>query len=186
MNTEEFYDALEYMDHSRERRGFFANFIYNQEITIPQLLEALQETNIPHAYKAAWALEFACKEELPLLLPFIDDFINLLPHIHHDTALRPLAKICESLILAYYQQNDNLIKTHLHKIGRQKISEVCFDWMITEQKVAVKAYAIICLFHLGKEFDWIHPELKNILERDYPVQSAAFRARARIVLKKLN
>jgi len=186
LNRKEFYDALESMNHSRERRGFFANLIYNQQITIPQVLEVLQETHTKHDHKAAWALEVVCKEKLPLLLPFIDEFIDLLPRIHHDATLRPLAKICESLILAYYHQHDTLVKRHLYKIARQKISEVCLDWMITEQKVAVKAYAIICLFHLGKEFDWIHPELKNILERDYHVQSAAFRARARMVLKKMN
>ena len=69
---------------------------------------------------------------------------------------------------------------------REKITEACFDWMINEEKVAPKAYGMNALYLLGLEFDWIHPELQIILERDFSLQSAAFKARARHILKKLN
>jgi len=42
------------------------------------------------------------------------------------------------------------------------------------------------LYFLGTEFDWIHPELKTIIERDYSSQSAGFKARARHILIKIN
>jgi hypothetical protein len=41
------------------------------------------------------------------------------------------------------------------------------------------------LFLLGKEYDWIHPELAMILERDYHSGSAGFKARAQHLFKKL-
>ena len=41
------------------------------------------------------------------------------------------------------------------------------------------------LYLFGKEFDWIHPELAIILERDFYNESAAFKARARHILKKI-
>ena len=41
------------------------------------------------------------------------------------------------------------------------------------------------LFLLGKEFDWINEELLIILERDYLSQSAAFKARARDLIKRI-
>ena len=58
--------------------------------------------------------------------------------------------------------------------------------MITDQKVAAKAYSMNTLYLLGKDFDWIHPELKRILEDNFHSGSAAFKARARHLLKKLN
>ena len=57
--------------------------------------------------------------------------------------------------------------------------------MITDQKIAPKAYSMNSLFLLGKEFDWIHPELALILERDLHMQSSGFKARARHILKKI-
>ena len=68
---------------------------------------------------------------------------------------------------------------------QERIIETCFDYMINDEKVAPKAYGMVALFLFGKHFDWVHPELKIILDRDYPKQSPAFKARARQILKKI-
>jgi len=39
---------------------------------------------------------------------------------------------------------------------------------------------------LGQEFEWIHPELKAVLEQGYAGGSAGYKARARRILKNLN
>jgi hypothetical protein len=57
--------------------------------------------------------------------------------------------------------------------------------MISDQKVAVKAYSMRSLYLLGSEFDWIHEELILILERDFASQSAGFKARARDLIKRM-
>ena len=57
--------------------------------------------------------------------------------------------------------------------------------MIGDYKVAPKAYSMTTLYLFGKEFNWIHPELAIILERDFYNESAAFKARARHILKKI-
>jgi hypothetical protein len=38
---------------------------------------------------------------------------------------------------------------------------------------------------LGKHFDWIYPELRIILNKDYQYNSAAYKAVAREILKKI-
>ena len=57
--------------------------------------------------------------------------------------------------------------------------------MDKREKIAPKAYAMNSLFLLGKDIDWIHPELVTILERDFQMQSSGFKARARHILKKI-
>ena len=58
--------------------------------------------------------------------------------------------------------------------------------MINDEKIAPKAYSMNTLFLLGKDYDWVHPELALILERDFQMQSSGFKARARHILKKIN
>ena len=41
------------------------------------------------------------------------------------------------------------------------------------------------LYLLGKDFEWVRPELRQILERDYPYQSAGFKARAKHILNMI-
>jgi hypothetical protein len=60
-----------------------------------------------------------------------------------------------------------------------------FDWLITDTKVAAKAYSMRTLHILGKYYDWIHPELQIILTKDYANHTAAYKAVAREVLKKI-
>ena len=57
--------------------------------------------------------------------------------------------------------------------------------MINDVKVAPKAYSMNALYLFGQDYDWIYPELILILERYFQTQSAAFKARARHILKKI-
>ena len=68
---------------------------------------------------------------------------------------------------------------------KEAIIEVCFDWLITNQKVACQAYSMDALYLLGTEIKWVHPELKIILEQNIHNQSAAYCARGRITLEKI-
>jgi hypothetical protein len=66
------------------------------------------------------------------------------------------------------------------------MTECCFDWLISKQKVACKVFGMTALFYLGTEFDWIHPELKAIISENIHENSPAYRARGKHVLKKIS
>ena len=83
--------------------------------------------------------------------------------------------------LLSFSFNKKTLKAH----QKERIIACCFDWMINDEKVAVKAYSMNTLFLFGKDFNWIHPELTQILERDYPHQSCGFQARAKHILKHI-
>jgi hypothetical protein len=185
VTTEALYKELNYVNHSREKRKFYANLVIDQPELIPQLLEVLFMVNDKISPRAAWVLEFFCNDHLEKFIPYLDILLPQLKHIKLDSALRPCAKICEYIAKAYSGKEKNTVKTSLTNSQKEQIIEACFDWMITEQKVAVKAYSMTTLYLFGKEFDWIYPELRIILERDFSFQSAAFKARARQILKKI-
>lgn len=185
MTHKELYQELNYVNHSREKRHYYAQLVINQPTLIPLLLDILFMTTDKISARAAWVLEFLCKEHLEYFLPYLDVFLSRIHQVTIDSALRPCAKICEYTADAYFGAAPHPVKKILQPQHREAIIEACFDWLITEQKVAVKAYAMHILFLFGKETDWIHPELKIILERDFNHQSAAFKARSRHILKKI-
>ena len=167
MTTEALYKELNYVNHSREKRQFYANLVISQPKLIPQLLEILYMVNDKISPRAAWVLEFFCNDYLEKFAPYLDEFLPHLKHIKLDSALRPCAKICEYIAKANFGKQNSSLKTRLTNANKELIIEACFDWMITEQKGAVKAYSMHTLFLFGKEFDWIYPELRVILERDF-------------------
>lgn len=185
MITEQLYNELNYVDHSREKRLYYANLLINQPELLPKILEILFMVDDKISCKAAWVFEFMCGEKLEALIPYLDTFTEHINKVHLDSAVRPVAKVCEYLAKAYYAKEDNAIKTALTSKHKEKIIEVCFDYMINDEKIAPKAYSMNTLFLFGKDYDWIHPELAMILERDFQMQSSGFKARAKHILKKI-
>lgn len=185
MTKDQLYKELNYVNHSREKRLYYANLVIENPKLVKPLLDILFEVNDKISCRAAWVLEFMCGEKLEAIIPHLDIFTQNIPKVHLDSAVRPVAKICEYLTTSYYSKAKNPIKTSLTKTHREKITENCFDWMINDEKIAPKAYAMNSLYLLGTEFDWIHPELAIILERDFQMQSSGFKARARHILKKI-
>ena len=185
MTFEQLYSELNYVNHSREKRKYYATIVLNDATLLPTLLKVVFTVDDKISARAAWLFEFVARENLDAILPHLDIYTEKMQTIHLDPAVRPIAKVAEYLIGAYYDKIANKTQEKLTKKHREKIAEVCFDWMISDQKVAVKAYSMSSLFLLGNEFDWIHEELLLILERDYVSQSAAFKARASHLIKRI-
>ncbi|MGC6430947.1 MAG: adenylosuccinate lyase [Jejuia sp.] len=185
MTTNELYKELNYVNHSREKRLYYANLLIQNPDFIPRALEILFMVDDKISPKAAWILEFMCSDTITSILPYLDNFTANIKRVHLDSAVRPVAKICELLAKEYTSKEENSVKTKLNETHKERIIETCFDYMINDEKVAPKAYSMSTLFLLGKEYDWVYPELTQILERDFHLQSAAFKARARHILKKL-
>ncbi|RKE94976.1 adenylosuccinate lyase [Ichthyenterobacterium magnum] len=185
MTTDQLYKELNYVNHSREKRLHYANLVIDNPNLIPKLLDILFMVDDKISPRAAWVFEFMCGKNIEAAIPYLDTFTKNMHRVHLDSAVRPVAKVCEYLVTAYYAKTDNKIKYALTKAHQEKIVESCFDWMINDEKIAPKAYAMNSLYLLGKDYDWIHPELVMILERDYQMQSSGFKARARHILKKV-
>ncbi|MDX1279168.1 adenylosuccinate lyase [Oceanihabitans sediminis] len=186
MTTTQLYQELKNVNHSREKRLYYANLLIKNPNLIPKTLEILFMVDDKISPRAAWVFEFMCKENLEASLTYLDYFTENMHKVHQDSAVRPVAKVCEYLITAYYAKTANRVQSELLPKHREKIIELCFDYMINDEKIAPKAYSMNCLYLLGKDYEWIHPELLLILERDFQMQSSGFKARARHIIKKIN
>lgn len=185
MTEEELYKKLEYTNHTREQRDKMAALIMENPSLIAPLLSIISRIDDVISCRASWILERVVRKDKALLYPYLDTFIMLLDKVQLDSAVRPMAKVCELLIISYYAKIPNKSQKHLSKKHLERIITACFDWLIGDHKVAAQAYSMTTLQLLGNTFDWIHPELKIILEQQYHTGSAAYKARARMVLKKL-
>lgn len=185
MTKDELFEALNYMNASREKRSKMAVKIEEHPYLIPILIEIIKEDSDPISCKACWVLEYITKNDIQLILNNIDAFILTLSKLTLESSIRPASKICQLLVQDYYTKKPSkslkvLTNMHLHAI-----SEAAFDWLIGSTKVAPKAYSMTTLLLLGRNIDWIHLELQQILKQNYQNGSAAYKARARITLKSL-
>lgn len=186
MTPEELYERLEYVSAARLERQKMANLILEKPILLETLLQIGLKDNDPIGSRAMWVLEFVLDKKLSWILPHIDVFLKKAGKLQLDSSKRPAAKICHFLVEAYFIKKDKTIKQGINTDNLNKITELCFDWLINPEKVAVKAYSMRSLFLLGRQMDWIHPELNIILEQQMHAHSAAYKARARMILRSIN
>ena len=185
MSLEEFYKELSYITALRENRLKYANMVLEDMSLFPKLMDILFMVDDKVSCKAAWVFEFVCAEYLYAIIPYLNTFTNNLKKIRFDSAVRPVAKVCEFIAHDYYSKKPNTLQETLTPIHRELIVEACFDWLISDHKVAPKAYSMETLYLFGKDNSWIHTELALILEQDFPTQSAGFKVRAKRTLKKI-
>ena len=105
MTTQELYTSLNYVNHSKEKRAEMAGVISNNPELITPLLKVAFTINDPISCKACWVLEFTAKENLPFIFPHLDTFSKNLTSVYLDSAVRPMAKICEYLTKSYFSKN---------------------------------------------------------------------------------
>ncbi|MBD0833153.1 adenylosuccinate lyase [Aestuariibaculum sediminum] len=185
MTNDEFFNELTNMSGARENRLKYAEMVLKDMTLFPKLLDISLLTNSETSSRALWVLEFVCLENLNAVIPFLEVFTNNLKNIHLESSIRPTAKICALITEAYTSKETNEFKKVLTTKHKEHIIESCFDWLINDHKVASKVHAMQSLFFLGLETSWIHPELIQILKRDFHHQSAAFKSRSRHILNKI-
>jgi hypothetical protein len=185
MSLNEFYNELKDVEVLRESRLKYANIVLNDMSLFPKLIDIMFRVDDKVSYRAAWVFEFVCENYIYAIVPYLDTFCNNIKNVHLDSAVRPLAKVCYFIAQEYDSKQPNTLKKMLKPKHREQIIEACFDWLISKQKIAAKAYAMDTLFLLGKNYPWVHPQLTHILEKDSPTQSAGYKVRARRILKKL-
>lgn len=137
--------------------------------------------------RAAWVVEWVCTHgHLDMILPHLDIFTKNIKNLHYDSAIRPCAKICEYLAKAYMHKNHNNVKDFLKPKHIDAIVETGFDWLITPQKIAVRAYTMETLFQFGKTRDWIHPELEHLIRTKIMHESKGCKARGNHILSAIS
>ena len=168
---------------NRERVVYLV--LENAEL-MPYLVEIMFASDSKISIKAAWVLELVCEEKLEWIVPHLNYFTENIHTVLFDSVLRPVSKICNFLAIAYTSKNENLIKKCISTNHIENIIEAGFDWMISKQKVAVKAYTMNALYLFGKDSDWVHHELKIIIQQNIATESAAYKARGKMTLALIN
>ena len=167
----------------RENRQRVANIVLDNQNLFKELIQITFDVDNKVSIKAAWILEWICTHhDLKWMLPHLEEFSSKISLLKFDSAIRPCAKICEHIATAYFSKNENEFQKKLTIEQINTIVETGFDWLITPQKIAVRAYTMNTLYLFGLTNDWIHPELSQLISTKIIHESKGCTARGKYVL----
>jgi len=183
--NDQLYKNIANSSAHRASRDENAKFISENPALLGDLLQIALDVNDKNHYKACWVLELVLAQSIDWLYPYMNIFCEKLPLFFQEGAVRSISKIC--LFICVEEQRKSKSGSHsLNQQQERQITECCFDWLIGDYKVATKAYAARALFELGKNSDWIYPELHIILENGFVQHSAAYKVVAKEILRKIS
>ena len=184
MNKDFLISALNSIENAkRENRNKVANIVQNNKELFSDLVTLTFLVDDKISIKAAWILEWMCTHgNLSWILPHLDVFTKNISTLRFDSAIRPCAKICEHIAMAHTSKKENEFQTALTQEHIDAIVETGFDWLITPQKIAVRAYTMSTLYLFGLQKDWIHPELEHLITTKIIKESKGCKARGTHIL----
>lgn len=186
MSSSELFQYINYPTALRKNRLRGARWVLAHPDSISELLDySFTESQDELSHKAAWVLEFVCLEDLALLYPHLDDFFGGLRQVKKHQSVRALAHICELLAIQQYKKKDGTLAEVFSENHKIEMIECSFDWLISDQKVACQVRAMTALYYLGTEFEWIHPELEQIIQQNIHHGSGGYKTRGRNTLEKI-
>lgn len=165
----------------KKSRITVSNFAMKSDENLAELIKIAFDISHKNHVKAFWSLELVCNKKLKLLIPYLDEFCEVLPKLKDDSAIRPSTKICMFLAKSNHRKNG----IELSKDQEHNIIENLVDRLIQDEKVAAKVYSMKALFVFGKKYNWIYEEIKPIITQDAFKHSAAYQSCARNILKKI-
>jgi len=181
-------DLLEILESiknaKRSYRDSAASYILRNPELISGLVDKVFDTADQLHIRAAWVLELICLEDVTLLDPFIHVFINGMSKLTNESALRPVSKVCSLWCTHYFVRNEPDILLRPYEI--EQLISTNFDWLIEDHKVATQVFAMDTLQILGNEVEWIHNELRSVLQKNAESGTSGYRAHARKILKNLH
>ncbi|WP_067036340.1 hypothetical protein [Allomuricauda sp. CP2A] len=185
MTKEELHISLKSGRLSKADVDQLVNKLVKYPDLVGELLEAILLEEQEGTFNASWTFRHLMQKKLDYLLPFFNEFTELLGSLKSEATIRAVACVCEMVCVAYFKKKDPAFQKVVSDEQLEKIMTACFDWLISDMNMAPKVFSMTSLYYLGLKFDWVHPQLRLILEDTYASGTTGYQNRAKKTLDKL-
>ena len=160
-------------EHSRAQCDAIVEYIGSDQKKFDQLIDLFLNSEYRVVQRAAWPMSYCAIAHPALVKKHVKKLIgNLRNPGLHDSVKRNTVRF-----LQYIEVPPSL---------QGELMERCFSYLSEpNEAVAIKAFSLTILAGLAKKYPDIIPELKYLIEEQFPVQTAAFKNRARKIIRDL-
>ena len=185
MTEEQLHNALNSGRISKQQIDALVVQLEKEPLLAERLFQEVLLEDKEGTFNASWTFDHLMRKKLIYILPFIDDFVDGLSEMQSESCIRPIAHVCEMVCEAYFKKKKTEFVQNIADEQLEKIMTACFDWLIGPMNMAPKVFSMTSLYYLGLKFEWVHPELKLVLEESYASGTTGYKNRAKKTLDKL-
>jgi len=159
-------------EHSKAQCAIIVDWIGNSQTRFDKLFDMFLNDEYRIVQRASWPLSYSVITHPELIKKHFRKLLeNLQKPGIHDAVKRNTVRLLQ----------DVDIPSRFHG----QVMDLCFSYIMSPtEPVAVKAFSLSILQNLATQYPDIVPEIKLVIEEQLPHQTAAFKSRAKIFLKK--
>lgn len=160
-------------EHNKAHASRIVKYIGNNEKRFAELMKLFLEGEYRVAQRSGWPLSICVEKHPELMKPYFKKILDYLDKPGtHEAVTRNIVRLLQYVDIPKRYQG--------------RAMNACFEFISTPgTPIAVKAFSLTVLEHLAEIYPEIKPELKVIIEERWDHETAAFRSRARKIMKKL-
>ena len=160
-------------EHSKKNSVAIANWIGNNKVRFEELMDLFLYSEYRITQRAAYAMLFVSDKHIDLFQPYIGVLLNNLESRKvHIAVKRNTIRLFQNL--------------HIPKKFQGQAVAICFEYLESAtEAIAVKCFAMKVLANICESEPELIPELKILVENQYPYGSAGFQARSKHIFKQL-
>ena len=160
-------------EHSKANCNAIVQWIGDSQQRFDELFDLFLNDEYRVVQRAGWPLSYAAADHPKFIQKHFSKLLKNLqkPNLHNSVKRNTIRLLQEIPVPERFQG---------------QVMDICFDYISSPaEAIAVKAFALTVLHNLSKQYPEIKPELRTIIENRWDYESAAFKSRAKKILKNL-
>jgi hypothetical protein len=160
-------------EHSKTQTDKIVKYVGNNPDRFAELMKLFMGNEYRVIQRAGWPLSYCVERHPELIKPYFKQIMDRLQKpAGHNAVYRNIVRLLQVV--------------DIPKRYHGQVMNTCFEFIASnETEVAIKAFALTVLQNLSAAYPDIKPELKLIIEERWPHETAAFRSRAKKILKTM-
>ena len=158
-------------EHSKAQCNKIVEWVGNSQERFDELFRLFLNDEYRVVQRAAWPVSYCAIANPGLIKKHFGSLLtNLQKPNLHDAVKRNSIRLLQDVPIPRKYQGD--------------VMTICFNYLVSPtEPVAVKAFSLTVLGKLANNYPEIIPEIKLLIEDQLPQQTAAFKSRAKKLLK---
>ena len=161
-------------ERNKAQRDKIIDYVGNDEDRFHALFEIFSDKTLHWRFNqwAAWPMGYIGRKHPELIIPYVEEMVEMLENPVHDAVPRNILRILEDI--------------DIPEVAEGPLFDKCFGFLNdTKKPIAMRVFSMTILFRIGQKYPETLDEIAEAISIHLPQGSAGFKNRGQKIINKI-